>query len=425
MAGIGARHSVAACTIDAPSTDGARHAVRMLGLAQAAAFAVTGITVTIGPLSLHELSGHEGFGGGLLAVFILSGGAGAFLAGRLMRRIGRRACLVASHLAYGAAGVRRGRRGRGALAARHPRRRDPARARPRRRAAGAVGRGRPPPVRRARSRRRADPRRRGRRRPLRPGARRRAAPARGGHRPGRAHAAVARGAGPRRARRAGGLAPPPRAVAAVRGAARARPLAAVAGAPAGGWATPTLVVAGAQAAMLALMSVVPVHIHHQGGGDALMALILGAHLASMYGLAPLLGAGIDRWGHRDGLIAGAGLCVAGAMLGAVTHVPVVAAAGLVALGAGWCASYLGVTAAAGLEADPRDRASALGAGRPGRERHRGRRGYPDGPAGGRRRRRRPHLGHRLADGGRAAHRLPSAAGHAGARRRAAVRAQQE
>ena len=87
------------------STEGARHAVRMLGLAQAAAFAVTGITVTIGPLSLHELSGQEGFGGGLLAVFILSGGAGAFLAGRLMRRISRRACLVAGHLTYGAAGV--------------------------------------------------------------------------------------------------------------------------------------------------------------------------------------------------------------------------------------------------------------------------------------------------------------------------------
>ena len=57
--------------------DDARHAVGMLGLAQAAAFAVTGITVTIGPLSLHELSGHKGFGGGLLAVFILADGPAA------------------------------------------------------------------------------------------------------------------------------------------------------------------------------------------------------------------------------------------------------------------------------------------------------------------------------------------------------------
>ena len=64
-------------------TDRARHAVRMLGLAQAAAFAVTGITVTIGPLSLHA-SRVRGRRGGLLAVFILAGGAGAFLAGRLM-----------------------------------------------------------------------------------------------------------------------------------------------------------------------------------------------------------------------------------------------------------------------------------------------------------------------------------------------------
>jgi MFS family permease len=85
--------------------DDARHAVRMLGLAQAAAFAVTGITVTIGPLSLHELSGHKGFGGGLLAVFILAGGAGALVAGRLMRRLAQRQVLVASHLVYGLAGL--------------------------------------------------------------------------------------------------------------------------------------------------------------------------------------------------------------------------------------------------------------------------------------------------------------------------------
>src|SRR5689334_4192399 len=84
--------------------DDARHAVRMLGLAQAAAFAVTGITVTIGPLSLHELSGDAGLGGTLLAVFILAGGAGALVAGRLMRRVARRRVLAASHLTYGLAG---------------------------------------------------------------------------------------------------------------------------------------------------------------------------------------------------------------------------------------------------------------------------------------------------------------------------------
>ncbi|HTI32936.1 MAG TPA: MFS transporter, partial [Miltoncostaea sp.] len=82
----------------------ARHAVRMLGVAQAAAFAVTGITVTIGPLSLHELSGQPGLGGVLLAVFILAGGAGALVAGRAMRRVARRRVLVASHLTYGLAG---------------------------------------------------------------------------------------------------------------------------------------------------------------------------------------------------------------------------------------------------------------------------------------------------------------------------------
>ena len=341
------------------STEGARHAVRMLGLAQAAAFAVTGITVTIGPLSLHELSGHEGFGGGLLAVFILSGGAGAFLAGRLMRRISRRACLVAGHLTYGAAGV-----AAAAAGAAHSPRAILVAAIPLGLGHGAALLGRSVAV------------------DLHPSGER-------GRAVGRILAVGAVGAlsgpalvaGLRRLAADTGLDAHmlPWLAVPVLGALGAlavsrlrlepsRPSPAPRGpAPSGGrgrprgrMAAPTLVVAGAQAAMLALMSVIPVHIHHQGGGDALMALILGAHLASMYGLAPLLGAGIDRWGHRDGLVAGAGLCVAGAMLGAVTHVPVVAAAGLVALGAGWSASYLGVTAAAGLEADPRDRASALG-----------------------------------------------------------------
>jgi MFS family permease len=124
--------------------------------------------------------------------------------------------------------------------------------------------------------------------------------------------------------------------------------------------TAAMVLAGTQAAMLALMSVVPVHIHDQGGGEAVMAAVLGAHLASMYGLAPLLGAGIDRWGHRAGLLTGAALCVGGALLSAVAGVPLIAALGLVGLGSGWCSAYLGATAAVGASADPRDRAYVLG-----------------------------------------------------------------
>jgi MFS family permease len=91
-----------------------------------------------------------------------------------------------------------------------------------------------------------------------------------------------------------------------------------------------------------------------------MAAVLGAHLASMYGLAPLLGSAIDRWGHRAGLLTGAGLCVAGALLSAVAGVPLIAAVGLVGLGSGWCSAYLGATAAVGASADPRDRAYVLG-----------------------------------------------------------------
>jgi MFS family permease len=332
-----------------------RHAVRMLGLAQAAAFAVTGITVTIGPLSLQQLSGDEGLGGGLLAAFILAGGGGAFAAGRIMRRAGRRAVLVGSHLAYGLAGVAAAAAGaahspRGVLAA----------AVPLGLGHGAALLGRSVAV------------------DLHPAGER-------GRAVGRILAVGAVGAlsgpgtvaGLRRLADATGLDPhmlpwlAVPALGALGALAVSRLRVAAAEPPSAprpavrrrrpGMGTATVVVAGAQASMLALMSVVPVHIHHQGGGDGLMALILGAHLASMYGLAPALGGAIDRWGHRDGLIAGAGLCVAGATLSAVTGVPVVAAAGLVALGVGWSASYLAVTAAAGRSADARDRAAALGA----------------------------------------------------------------
>lgn len=336
--------------------DGARHAVRMLGLAQAAAFAVTGITVTIGPLSLHELSGREGLGGTLLAVFILAGGTGAFLAGRLMRRAGPRACLVAGHLLYGGAGVAAAAAGAAhapraillaavplglghgaALLGRsiavdlHPAG-ERGRAVGRILAVGAVGAlsgpGLVAELRHVATQTGLDPH-------MLPWLAVPALGAAGAAAVSRLRVAPVRGTTP---------APRPRAR-----ARRAR-----------GMGTATLVVAGAQASMLALMSVVPVHIHHDGGGDGLMALILGAHLAAMYGLAPLLGAAIDRWGHRDGLTAAAALCVAGAMLSTFTQMPVIAAGGLAALGAGWCASHLGVTAAAGAAAGPGDRASALG-----------------------------------------------------------------
>ena len=341
--------------------DDARHAVRMLGLAQAAAFAVTGITVTIGPLSLHELSGHKGFGGGLLAVFILAGGAGALVAGRLMRRMAQRRVLAASHLVYGLAGLLAAAAG----AAHSPRliiaaalplgfghgasllgrsvavdlheAGERGRAVGRILAIGAVGALSGPALvaglRRLAMDTGLDPH-------MLPWL---AVPVLGAL----GALAVARlrvGGTPRTAAHAATPRPAPRD----RRHARA------------GMGTAAIVLAGTQAAMLALMSVVPVHLHGQGGGDAVMAAVLGAHLASMYGLAPLLGAGIDRWGHRSGLVLGAGLCVGGALLSAVAGVPLIAAVGLVGLGSGWCSAYLGATAAAGVSAEPQDRAYVLG-----------------------------------------------------------------
>lgn len=82
-----------------------RRAFRRLALAQVAAFAVSGIAFTTGPLTVLDLSGSAGLAGLVLALLGLSGGAGAWAGGRLVDRFGRVRPLTGAHALAGAAGL--------------------------------------------------------------------------------------------------------------------------------------------------------------------------------------------------------------------------------------------------------------------------------------------------------------------------------
>jgi MFS family permease len=115
----------------------------------------------------------------------------------------------------------------------------------------------------------------------------------------------------------------------------------------------------AQAVMVTFMGVVPVVIHRHGAADLTVTLVVSLHLAGMFALSPIVGAALDRWGRRPGLLAGAVLSAAGVAL-SLSTVTMVAAAGLFLIGVGWSAAYLGSTAVVSDLAAPAERAGALG-----------------------------------------------------------------
>ena len=314
-----------------PSREPMAGAATALTIAQGAAFAVTGVSLTVGPLALMR-HGHGALGGALVAVLGLASGLGAALGGRGMaRRPG--VWLAAGHALYGCAGAL----ALGASAAGS--------------AAGVVaavwligmgqgiallGRAVVASMARAQARGRVT-------------GRMLAAGAVGAVagplfvelvRAG----AVAVGRDPLVApwilvcllgliglvavRRAGAL--PGRAVA--DRSPRPRPA---------GLSSRSAVVALAatQATMAGAMAVAPGRIHQMSGAAAVVSIAVAVHLAAMYGAAPFVGRFIDRRGHAVAVATGAGLSAVGAVLVGAPSAGV-AAAGLALVGIGWSAAYV-------------------------------------------------------------------------------------
>jgi MFS family permease len=112
--------------------------------------------------------------------------------------------------------------------------------------------------------------------------------------------------------------------------------------------------------MVGVMGVTPAALHHLGHGDTAIAWIISVHIGGMFALSPLIGAAMDRWGRRAGLVAGCGASVAGALLAGSEGPSPVVGAGLFLLGIGWSATFLGATAVISDVTRPAERAGALG-----------------------------------------------------------------
>lgn len=125
-----------------------------------------------------------------------------------------------------------------------------------------------------------------------------------------------------------------------------------------------VVLAIANLAMVGVMAVAPVHLHHHGAGMGTIGLIVGAHIAAMYLPSPVSGWLADAVGAR--VVAGVGallLLAAGAVAAVASSGRVGVIGALLLLGVGWNAGLIGGSALlrdAPVSPSLRTRAEGLG-----------------------------------------------------------------
>jgi MFS family permease len=142
-------------------------------------------------------------------------------------------------------------------------------------------------------------------------------------------------------------------------AAAARPLGELLQIPALRAAVAAIVVA--QTAMAAVMGVTPVALDDYGVGAVGIAIVISVHIGGMYALGPFIGAALDRFGRRPGLLAGCGVSAAGAVVGSFSEQTVLVGVGMFLVGLGWALCYLGATSVVSDLTTPDERGGALGA----------------------------------------------------------------
>lgn len=115
-------------------------------------------------------------------------------------------------------------------------------------------------------------------------------------------------------------------------------------------------------AMVAVMSMSPVHLHHGGADLRVIGLVISAHVAGMYLLSPAFGVLVDRMGSTRVLSAGVTISLGGALVcaSADQQDSGVLGAGLVLLGLGWSAGLVAASALLVAAVAPEDRARAQG-----------------------------------------------------------------
>lgn len=101
----------------------------------------------------------------------------------------------------------------------------------------------------------------------------------------------------------------------------------------------------AQVVMVAIMTMTPVHIAHQGGSITIVGITISLHILGMFALSPLVGYFADRYGHRPTI--GAGIVILFASLVTSALKPEDTSwimVSLTLLGVGW--SFVNVAASA-------------------------------------------------------------------------------
>jgi len=115
-----------------------------------------------------------------------------------------------------------------------------------------------------------------------------------------------------------------------------------------------------QMAMVAVMGLTPIALHHHDTSTTVIATVISLHIVGMWAFSPFIGWGLDRFGRKPGLLAGGAISVTGCLLAATDSGAGLVAIGLFAIGLGWSATFLGATALISDLTEPSERGAALG-----------------------------------------------------------------
>jgi MFS family permease len=115
-----------------------------------------------------------------------------------------------------------------------------------------------------------------------------------------------------------------------------------------------------QTVMVVLMTMTPLYMdHHQHGRDAI-SFVIAMHTLGMFGLSPLTGYLIDRFGRIPMLFAGSALLIASALLAPLSTDQFILAVALFLLGLGWNFGYVAGSSMLGDALQGEERARVQG-----------------------------------------------------------------
>lgn len=124
-------------------------------------------------------------------------------------------------------------------------------------------------------------------------------------------------------------------------------------------AVSTMVVS--QAAMVAVMTMTPIHMKDHGHSTQLAGFVVAVHVAGMYALSPLVGAFVDRLGALPVIVGGSVVLAAATIVSAVAGAaPSLLFLGLFLLGLGWSCGLVAGTSLLTASVSAEDRLPVQG-----------------------------------------------------------------